>query len=75
MPIVFSKPHCVQCTASYNLLDNLGLEYETRNIAEDAEAEAVVKGLGYMAAPVIYISEDNHWAGFNPDKIKELAQS
>lgn len=75
MPIVYSKPRCVQCNATYTLLNNLGIEYETRNVAEDASDAEFVKELGYMAAPVVYVSADNHWAGFNPDKIKELAQS
>jgi hypothetical protein len=31
-----------------------------------------VKALGYLQAPVV-ITDEDHWSGFRPDKIDELA--
>lgn len=68
---VYSKPNCVQCTATYRALDNAGLDYDVVDISEDAAALEQVKALGYMAAPVVIVGED-HWSGFQPDKIHAL---
>ena len=69
---VFSKPNCVQCTATYRALDKHGLEYEIVDLSLDAEALESVKALGYQQAPVVLANGD-HWAGFRPDRIKALA--
>ncbi len=69
---VYSKPSCVQCNATYRALDAKGIEYEVTDVSQDAEALEQVKSLGYMQAPVVVADED-HWSGFRPDKIDELA--
>lgn len=69
---VYSKPSCVQCTATYRALEKSGIEYDSVDITQSPEALETVKGLGYMAAPVV-VAGDNHWSGFNPVKIAELA--
>ena len=69
---VYSKPNCVQCTATYRAMDKAGLSYETVDISLDAQALEQVKSLGYAQAPVVVAGED-HWSGFRPDKIKTLA--
>lgn len=69
---VFSKPNCVQCSATYRALDKHGLSYEVVDLSMDAEALESVKALGYAQAPVV-IAGGDHWAGFRPDKIKALA--
>ncbi|MBO3724055.1 glutaredoxin-like protein NrdH [Actinomyces bowdenii] len=69
---VYSKPNCVQCSATYRALDKAGLSYEVVDISLDAEALEQVKTLGYAQAPVIMAGGD-HWSGFRPDKIKALA--
>ena len=69
---VYSKPSCVQCTATYRALDKQGIEYEIFDVSADDKALAAVKELGYMQAPVV-ITDDDHWSGFRPDKITELA--
>ena len=35
---VYSKPNCVQCSATRRALDKAGLVYETVDISLDAEA-------------------------------------
>lgn len=69
---VYSKPNCVQCTATYRALDKAGIDYSTVDISLDAEALEQVKSMGYAQAPVVIAGED-HWSGFRPDKIKALA--
>ncbi|MDJ1372115.1 glutaredoxin-like protein NrdH [Gulosibacter molinativorax] len=71
---VYSKPSCVQCTATYRALDKQGIEYEVFDVSADEKALAAVKELGYMQAPVV-VTDDDHWSGFRPDKITELSQA
>lgn len=69
---VYTKPACVQCTATYRALDSKGIEYNVLDLSEDQAALQTVKELGYLQAPVVVTDED-HWSGFRPDKIEELA--
>ncbi|MBY5592217.1 glutaredoxin-like protein NrdH [Rhizobium leguminosarum] len=69
---VYSKPACVQCTATYRALDRLGVDYDIVDISRDAEALDRVRSLGYKQAPVV-IAGDQHWAGFRPDMISALS--
>lgn len=72
MIIVYSKPACVQCTATTREMDKKGINYEYIDLTKDTNAMETVKDLGYMQAPVVVAGED-HWAGFRPDKIEALA--
>ena len=69
---VYTKPACVQCNMTYRALDKLGVEYQTVDITEDAQALDLIKRMGYLQAPVVIAGED-HWSGFQPDKINALA--
>lgn len=69
---VYTKPSCVQCTATYRALDKKGIEYEILDLSVDENALEAVKALGYLQAPVV-ITDEDHWSGFRPDKIQELA--
>ncbi|ACS58038.1 glutaredoxin-like protein NrdH [Rhizobium ruizarguesonis] len=69
---VYSKPACVQCTATYRALDRLGVDYDIVDISQNAEALDRVRSLGYMQAPVV-IAGEQHWAGFRPDMISALS--
>jgi len=69
---VYSKPACVQCTATYKDLSNRGLEFEVIDVTESDEGLAKVQELGYLQAPVV-IAGDDHWSGYRPDKIAPLA--
>lgn len=69
---VYSKPACVQCTATYRALDRKGVNYEVIDISVDEDALQTVKGLGYMQLPVV-VAGPEHWAGFRPDKISALS--
>ncbi|TVS82927.1 redoxin NrdH [Mycobacterium helveticum] len=69
---VYSKPACVQCTATQKALDKQGLAYEKVDITLDSEARDYVMALGYLQAPVV-VAGDDHWSGFRPDRITALA--
>ena len=69
---VYTKPACVQCNMTYRALDKIGIDYTTVDVTEDAAALARIKELGYMQAPVV-IAGDEHWSGFQPDRINALA--
>lgn len=68
---VYTKPACVQCTATYRALDKAGVAYDVVDISEDSDARDYVMALGYLQAPVV-VAGDAHWSGFRPDRIKTL---
>ena len=70
---VYSKPDCQQCRMTYLALDAKGLDYQVVDVTESANALEFVKELGYLAAPVIVVSEHDHWTGFRPDNIARVA--
>ncbi|WHS51371.1 glutaredoxin-like protein NrdH [Rothia sp. SD9660Na] len=71
---VYTKPACVQCNMTYRALDKLGVQYNTVDITEDPAALELIKDMGYLQAPVVIAGED-HWSGFQPDKINALASA
>ncbi len=74
MLTVYSKPSCVQCTATYRALDAKGIEYDVVDLTTNPAAlEYVMEELGYSAAPVVVASDQDHWSGFRPDLIDKHA--
>ena len=69
---VYTKPACVQCNATYRALDKKGIAYEVVDMSQDPAALERVRALGFMQAPVV-VTDTDHWAGFRPDRIKNLA--
>lgn len=69
---VYSKPACVQCTATTRALDARGLSYDVIDLTQDDTAMERVMALGYRQAPVV-VAGESHWAGFRPDMIGRLA--
>ena len=69
---VYTKPACVQCTATYKALDKQGIAYDVVDITMDPQARDYVMALGYLQAPVVVAGKE-HWSGFRPDRIKALA--
>lgn len=74
MVTVYSKPSCVQCTATYRKLDENGVEYKVVDIMQDPDAFEYVKSLGHLQAPVVVAGED-HWSGFDPNKLDALTDA
>jgi glutaredoxin-like protein NrdH len=71
---VYTKPACVQCTATYKAFDKQGIAYDKVDISLSSEARDYVMALGYLQAPVVVAGND-HWSGFRPDRIKALVAS
>lgn len=70
--IVYSKPACVQCTATTRALDAKGIDYNIVDLSQDQSAMSHVLEMGYRQVPVV-VAGDNHWSGFRPDMIAGLA--
>lgn len=68
---VYTKPGCVQCTATFKALDKNGVSYEKVDVTQNAEAHDYVMSLGYLQVPVV-ITPTGHFGGFRPDRIKVL---
>ena len=68
---VYSKPACVQCTATTRALEARGLDYEVIDLTQDDAAMTQVSDLGYRQVPVV-VAGEQHWAGFRPDLIGRL---
>ena len=69
--ILYSKPGCVQCRATQRAFDNRGVNYNYVDLSESPEALERIKSLGYLAAPVVYVDEDTHWSGHQPQLIEK----
>lgn len=72
MITVYSKPDCVQCTATKRKLDALGIAYREVDLTQDAEAMASVTAWGYRQAPVVETGPDHHWSCNRTDLINRL---
>lgn len=70
---VYTKPACVQCTATFRALEKAGIAFETVDLSVDRDALDYVMALGYLQAPVVIVGDDDHWAGYRPERIRTLA--
>ncbi|MET0829072.1 MAG: glutaredoxin family protein [Microbacterium sp.] len=67
---------CVQCRLTKQVMDAVGLVYAAVDLTDPNNAAArdyVTEDLGHSAAPVVVVDDHDHWAGFRPDRIKQLA--
>lgn len=72
MTTVYTKPSCVQCDMTKRYMDKNNIEYTTIDITQDRDALDLILGMGFSSAPVV-ISDKGSWAGFQPDRLSELA--
>ncbi|MBD2766228.1 glutaredoxin-like protein NrdH [Kocuria sp. cx-455] len=70
--IVYSKPSCVQCNATYRAMNKKGVPYTVVDVTQDQTAYQHIVDLGYQQVPVVE-TEHEHWSGYRPDKITTLA--
>lgn len=73
--IVYSKSHCGQCDATKLVLDRAEVPYTVIDILADPATLPYLQGLGHQAAPVVYVDEQTHWAGFNREKLAEVIKA
>lgn len=70
---IYTKPMCRDCDSTKTLMRANGVVFTEIDITQDAEALQLVRDFyGFSAAPVVVTAEDA-WSGYQPDKIKELA--
>ncbi len=69
---VYSKPACVQCTATTRALEARHLPYQVVDLTENDDAMKMVMELGYRQAPIVIVG-NQHWSGFRPDLIGKLS--
>ena len=71
---IYAKNNCMPCKMTKNLLDKFGIAYEEINIEDNEKARTYVSEvLGYKTAPVV-VTENDNWAGFNPNNIRGLLE-
>lgn len=73
--IVYTKPGCVQCSATTTLMDRLGIDYELIDISNSPRIVAFLQGEGHKSLPVVFVDHEEYtdsWCGFRPDLIKQL---
>lgn len=67
-------PSCARCTLTKRVLALKGIRFREVNIRDDANARRyVVEDLGYAEAPVVVVTDEDHWSGFRPDHIDRVA--
>lgn len=73
--IVYTKPGCMQCRATMNLLDSRGIKYELVDISDKPLVIERFMREGHKNIPVVAAYKDYEsivWNGFRPDLIKKL---
>lgn len=73
---VYTVGHaCIQCRLTAHVMAALGLSCKVVDLTDDANAAAreYVADLGYTQAPVVVVDDHDHWSGFQPARIKQLA--
>ena len=74
--IVYSKDNCVQCKMTKQELNRNGIEFKEINLSHVDNADdirAKLREQGFQATPVVK-TENETWAGFRPNKIKEISE-
>ena len=71
---VYGKPGCRACVGTTRELKKRGIDYTYVDFTQDAEAEAMLKSEGVMAAPFV-TSPIGKWSGLDEAQIDKLAAS
>lgn len=71
VPVLYTKPKCVQCDATKRKLASAKVEHRVVDLLEDADAMTAIKEMGYLQAPVLVVNETTHWSGHRPDLIEK----
>lgn len=68
MITIYTKPDCVQCTATKREFDKAGVSYTEIDLTRNPHDIDLLKALGHHTAPVVF-SGTSHWSGFRKDLI------
>lgn len=69
---VIGKPACRDCVATESAMRLRKIPFIKKSITDEGVLDLVTR-LGYKSFPIVVVSDDHHWAGFNQSKILELA--
>jgi glutaredoxin-like protein NrdH len=70
---VYKKPQCFQCDKTIERFQAAGMAVTIVDVTENPDALAYVKDdLGYTGAPVVVVSEHDHWSGLRLDNIMRV---
>lgn len=69
--VVYSKPSCTQCNATYRRLTRAGVPFEKVDLTENESLLEEFKAKGYASAPVTVFGEHTV-AGYDPDGLDDL---
>lgn len=69
--VLTKGPSCVQCTATTRKLKALGVDFFETDLDETNLQRA--KDLGHTSAPVVIAPNGEHWSGFDPGRLEQLA--
>jgi glutaredoxin-like protein NrdH len=71
----YTKKPCVQCNATQRWLDREGLvegeDYRKVDMTDTPSLVEEMKGMGYLAAPILVPDAGEGWSGFDPDRLGE----
>ncbi|MFT0848218.1 glutaredoxin-like protein NrdH [Actinomycetaceae bacterium L2_0104] len=70
---VYTKPDCVQCSATKRTLNKYKIPFSEIDLSANADALDRLKAAGWMRAPIVETADGEMWSGFRPDRIRELA--
>lgn len=71
--VVYTKPGCVRCYYTKKYMDVMGISYKEKDILASDAAWEEVKNMGFQSVPVIKGEQHAPFAGFQPDRIDQLA--
>lgn len=69
---VYTKSHCVQCTATKRWLAKNGVEFTEVDLEKDNGAWDYVTDLGAAQAPVVVLESSEWWTGHRPEKLNQI---
>jgi glutaredoxin-like protein NrdH len=68
---VYTKPECVQCKYTKQLLDEKGLNYTEIDASPGTQAYGELQAKGITALPYV-VAGNQTWAGYHRDKLRGL---
>lgn len=63
----------MQCQFTKKFLQDKGIDFEVKDVAESDEALSEVKSLGFTSLPVVISDALGSFNGFRPDMLSKLA--
>lgn len=77
--IIYTKPDCTKCRMTKHYAEQLGFEYEVRDIFDQDnnmydDVKQLVNNYGLHVAPIVIVVKDGveveYWSDFRVDKLK-----